>query len=173
MSMPYAGVSYKLDRMKMNYKFASLAGLLLMLGFGAGYLLNNEPIKLAQDPDLSLPVDPACVLNETACERNITTGGTIGFSIGPRPILGASPLTFNLSVDQLDVQSAAIELKGVSMNMGSYHFDLTPDGDGGFIAEGNLPVCVRNQMLWQADVWLKTRAQGLVKVSYLFTAYKS
>lgn len=171
--MPCAGVSDMLDRMKINYKFASLAGLLLMLGFGAGYFLNSESVKLDQDPDLSLPVDPQCVLNEAACERKLSAGGTIEFSIGPKPILGASPLTFNLSVDQLDVQSAAIELKGVSMNMGSYRFDLAADGNGGFIAEGNLPVCVRNQMQWQADVWLKTRAQGLVKVSYLFTAYKS
>ena len=159
--------------MKINYKFASLAGLLLMLGFGAGYFLQSESFKPVQGPDLSLQVDPDCVLNEAACERKITATGTIEFSIGPRPILGASPLTFNLSVDKLDVQSASIELKGVSMNMGSYRFDLAPDGNGRFIAEGNLPVCVRNQMLWQADVWLKTRAQGLVKVSYLFTAYKS
>ncbi len=171
--MSFAVVSFTLDQMEINYKFASLAGLLLMLGFGAGYFLNSESVKLDQEPDLSLPIDPECVLNEAVCERKITPAGTIEFSIGPKPILGASPLTFNLSVDQLDVQSAVIELKGVSMNMGSYRFDLEPDGNGGFIAEGNLPVCVRNQMQWQADVWLKTRAQGLVKASYLFTAYKS
>jgi hypothetical protein len=159
--------------MKINYKFASLAGLLLLLGFGAGYFLNSQPANLYEEADLSLPVDPDCVLNEAVCERNIAASGSVEFSIEPRPILGASPLTFKLSADNLEVLSAAIELKGVSMNMGSYRFDLQQDGNGGFIAEGNLPVCVRNQMLWQADVWIETRVQGRIKVSYLFTAYKS
>ena len=171
--MPCAGVIDTLGRMKINFKFVALAGLLLLLGFGTGYIMNSESVELDQNPDLSLPVEPQCVLNEATCVRKLTPSGTIEFSIGPRPIRGASPLTFNLSVDQLDVQSAAIELKGVSMNMGSYRFDLAADGNGRFTAEGNLPVCIRGQMRWQADVWLKTRTRGLVKVSYMFTAYKS
>ena len=159
--------------MEINFKFASLAVLLLMLGFGAGYFLSSEPVDLYQDPDLTLSVDVECVLNDAACNTLLADSSTFSFAIGPKPILGASPLSFKLSVENIDVHSAVLDLKGVSMNMGSYRFDLEPDGKGGFMAEGNLPVCVRNQMQWQAEVWLKTSEQGLIKAPYLFTAYKS
>jgi len=165
-------IIYTVDSMKINYKFISLAALLLLLGFGAGYFLSGEPVDIYQNPDLNLAIDPECALNEAACDRQISAGGSVEFSIGPKPILGASPLMFELSTQNLDVQSVVIDLEGVSMNMGRYRFELEPDGKGRFIAAGNLPVCVRNQMAWQADVWLDTRAQGLIKVPYLFTAYK-
>ena len=159
--------------MEINFKFASLAVLLLMLGFGAGYFFSSEPVDLYQDPDLTLSVDAECVLNDAACNTSLVGSSTFSFAIGPKPILGASPLSFKLSVENIDVHSAVLDLKGVSMNMGSYRFDLEPDGKGGFVAEGNLPVCVRNQMQWQADIWLKTSEQGLIKAPYIFTAYKN
>jgi hypothetical protein len=156
----------------MNYKFISLALLLLLLGFGAGYFLNSELVDIRQDPDLSLYVDPECVLNDVACETALVNSGIINFSIGPKPIVGASPLSFYLSVENIEVQDAALDLKGVNMNMGSYRFEFEPDSNGVYVAKGNLPVCVGNQMQWQADVWLKTHERGLIKVPYLFTAYK-
>jgi hypothetical protein len=165
-------VCYKISGMQLNYKFISLALLLLLLGFGSGYFLNDELIDIHQDPDLSLYVDPECALNDVACETNLANSGTINFSIGPKPILGASPLSFNLSVENIEVQAATLNLKGVNMNMGSYRFEFEPDGNGAYVAEGNIPVCVRNQMQWQADVWLKTAEQGLIKIPYLFMAYK-
>lgn len=164
---------YRLLWMKINFKFISLGLIMLVLGFGAGYVLNNKPAQVYRDPDLTLPVDPKCVLNEVACKTLIESGGSVSFSIGPRPILGASPLVFKLQAENLDIQSVALDLQGVSMNMGSYRFELEADGKGGYLAEGNLPVCVRNQMQWQADIWLQTRKQGLIKLPYFFTAYKS
>ena len=106
--MLYKGIVYTVDSMEINYKFISLAALLLLLGFGAGYFLSSEPVDIYQNPDLSLPVDPDCVLNEAPCERDIGTGGSLMFSIGPRPILGASPLKFELSTQDLEVQSAVV-----------------------------------------------------------------
>jgi len=163
---------YKLVTMKIDPKFASLAALLVLLGFGAGYLLSTEPDVSFQNPDITLSVDPECKLNEAACERPIAEAGSMLFSIGPKPVLGASPLTFELTTNNIDVDRAAIDLKGVSMNMGSYRLLLEADGEGGFRTEGNLPVCVRNQMLWQADVWLQSPKLGLIKVPFQFTAYK-
>jgi len=134
--------------------------------------MSSEPVDIYQNPGLSMPVDPDCVLNEAVCESKLAGGGTIGLMIGPKPILGASPLKFELSTQNLEVESAVIDLEGVDMNMGRYRFELDPDGESKFVAAGNLPVCVRNQMVWQADVWLNTRNQGLIKQSYIFTAYK-
>jgi hypothetical protein len=165
-------ICYIVNGMQINYKLTSLALLLLLLGFASGYFLHNEPVELYQDPDIILSGDPECALNNAACKTTLANSGTIHFSIDPKPILGASPLSFNLSVEDIEVQAAVLDLKGVSMNMGSYRFELAPDGNGAYVAEGNLPVCVTNQMLWQADVWLKTPEQGLIKIPYRFTASK-
>lgn len=172
MSTVNFAICFIVNGMYMNYKFTSLALLLLLLGFGSGYFLQNEPVDIYQDPDINLNIDPECALNDAACKTTLANSGTMNFSINPRPILGASPLSFEFSVENIQVQAAVLVLTGVSMNMGSYRFELEPEGDGVYVAEGNLPVCVRNQMLWQAEVWLNTLEQGLMKVPYRFTAYK-
>ena len=169
--MTVPGMRYTVGKMKIDLKFISLGLLVLLLGFGAGYFL-QKPDNVYRDPDLTLSADPECVLNEAACKTSIIDDGTIDFSIRPRPILGASPLSFTLSTENIEIKGAALDLSGVDMNMGSYRFELEADTDGGYGAAGNLPVCVRNQMQWQADLWLNTRNHGLIKVPYIFTAYK-
>jgi len=166
------GSGDKLCRMKINAKFVALITLVLVLGFGAGYLLSLEPEDAFQNPDLTLSVDPQCTLNEAACSVSIARYARLKFAITPRPILGASPLNFNIRVEGIDIQDIALELSGASMNMGRYRQQLKSQAKGEYLAQGSLPVCVRNQMQWQADIWLRTRELGLVKVPYQFTAYK-
>ncbi len=158
--------------MKIDPKFASLGALILLLGFGAGYFLQGNPGNDFENPDLTLSVDSECSLNEAACKTLIAGGAVLKFAIEPRPIPGASLLIFDLHTENIDIQNAVLDLSGVSMNMGRYRFELESDDKGGYRAEGNLPVCVRNQMLWQADIWLTTEKYGLIKVPYIFTAYK-
>ena len=84
-----------------------------------------------------------------------------------------SPLVFTVKAAQgLDIQNAVIDLSGTEMNMGSYRFEFEAVGSGVFEAKGTLPVCIRNQMEWQAVVWLDTKQQGLIKAPYIFTAAK-
>ncbi len=159
--------------MKMDLKFISLGALLLLLGFGAGYYLQTGPQREYLNPDLEFSVDRDCELNQAACETDIQGDGTLSFSIEPRPIYGVSPLVFTIkSAQGLDIQKAVIDLSGTEMNMGSYRFEFESAGDGVFEVKGTLPVCIRNQMEWQAVVWLDTKQQGLIKAPYIFTAAK-
>ena len=157
--------------MKIDLKFVSLGLLLVLLGFGAGYVLQVSDSD-TRAPDHSLAYDPECNLNQAACRTAILDRGAIYFSIEPNPIYGASPLVFELKGEGIGLQSAVLNLSGLDMNMGSYRFELESNGTGGFTTTGNLPVCVRNQMQWKAELRLNTREHGLVQLPYIFTAYK-
>ena len=169
--MPGRIYRYTVALMKIDLKFASLGLLLVLLGFGTGYVMQISDDD-TREPDHILDYDPACNLNQAECRTAILDKGVVSLSIEPRPIYGASPLIFDLRVEDLEIQSAVLNLSGVDMNMGSYRFELEPDRAGGYMIDGNLPVCVRNQMQWKADLRLKTREHGVVLVPYIFTAYK-
>lgn len=169
--MPFVQAGRTVAPMKIDLKFISLGVLLVLVGFGAGYLLQVSDDG-SREPDHVLDYDANCDLNQSACQTLVLAQGEVEFSIGPRPIYGASPLTFEVKAKQLAVRSAVINLSGLDMNMGSYRFELESDGSGGFSVDGNLPVCVRNQMQWKAELRLNTREHGLVLLPYIFTAYK-
>ncbi len=158
--------------MKLDLKFISLAGLLLVLGFGGGYLLQKAPQPDYLNADISLQPNSDCELNQAPCTRVLEGAESIRFSIEPRPIYGVSPLVFQLNTEGLEVQNAMVELSGTEMNMGSYRFDFEASGPNELKVDGTLPVCIRNQMEWRADVWLQTKQRGLIKVPYIFTAAK-
>ena len=164
-------IHYTVAGMKIDLKFAALGSLVLLLGFGGGYLLSTPEDEFAK-PDFSLELDSECRLNQGACQRTLEQGGAVQFAVGPQPILGAAPLYFELDVEDLDIRRAAVDLSGVDMNMGSYRFELEVDAQGRYRAEGILPVCVRNRMVWRADLWLQTRKRGLLRIPYQFTAFK-
>lgn len=158
--------------MAIDKKTVSLGALILLAGLGAGYTLSRMPTNDFIKPDLALLVDKQCLLNEAACTTELIDNSSINFNIEPRPIKGVSPLAFTLHADNLDIKQAVVDLSGVDMNMGSYRFTFKPKGDNLYVADGNLPVCIRDQMLWQADVWLDTKQKGLIKVPYIFSAKK-
>ncbi len=162
--------------MSADPKLIALGALVLVIGFGAGFFYQSMPNNPYLNPDVVLSVDQDCGLNQAGCERKIKELGSIRFAVEPRPIMAMSPLVFSLETQDLEVESAVIDLSGVDMNMGSYRFvfdsNQQNEGVGQFIARGNLPVCVRNKMDWQADIWLQTKRQGLLKVAHVFTAYK-
>lgn len=166
------GIAYNVAPMKFDRKFVSLAVLLLLAGFGAGYVLHFGAPEYAE-PDLAVALDPDCSLNGEACVRALPGDAVVSLSIVPQPVLGASPLEFILQGDGIEIEDAVVDLSGVDMNMGSYRFEFVADERGGYRVEAVLPVCVRNQMQWHAALWLHTRGHGLVQVPYEFTAYKN
>ncbi len=158
--------------MPIDNKSMALGGLILLLGLAAGYTLSHSPKNDFVNPDLALSIDPDCTLNEASCVTTLTDDSALEFKIEPRPIQGISPLVFSISAPNLEIKQAVIDLSGIDMNMGSYRFEFKPKGDNLYAANGNLPVCVRGQMLWQADIWLETKQKGLVKVPYIFSVVK-
>jgi len=160
--------------MRIDPKFISLLVLLSLLGFGGGYYLKSRPAPEYQpeNPDLVIPLDARCDLNQADCETNLPGVGAIIFSIQPRPIMGVSPLQFRVQTQGLVLRHAVLELSGVDMNMGLTRLAMHADETGRYVADGSLSVCVRDQMQWRAELWLDTRSRGLIKVPYIFTAAK-
>lgn len=160
--------------MRIDSKLVSLLVLLSLLGFGAGYYLKNRPPSAYQpeNPDIEIPLDARCDLNQADCETRLNGPGKIIFSILPRPIHGMSPLRFSVQVEDLALRRAVLVLSGTEMNMGVTRLAMQPDGVGRYIVDTSLAVCIRDWMEWRAELWLDTQSQGLIKVPYNFLAAK-
>lgn len=55
---------------------------------------------------------------------------------------------FTLRVEAADVARVSAEFQMVGMDMGFNRYDLHRDGDGGFVAQATLPVCVTGGRAW-------------------------
>lgn len=55
---------------------------------------------------------------------------------------------FTLRVDAPGATRVSVEFQMVGMDMGFNRYDLHRDGDGGFVAQATLPVCVTGGHAW-------------------------
>ena len=156
-------------KMLIDKKLATLGGLILLLGLGAGLTINRTPLDQFNTPDLELKTDEECELNSASCSTKLFTQSSISFAVEPHPINAVSPLTFTLETTHLTLNQAILYLSSLEMNLGRYRLKFTSRGENQYIATGHLPVCIRNKLQWQAEVWLETKYKGLIKVPYRFT----
>ncbi|MGE5470910.1 MAG: hypothetical protein ACM3X0_08960 [Bacteroidota bacterium] len=132
--------------------------LLLALVVVVGYKLS--PLLL---PKADLTVQPAagCDLNRQACAAELPDGGRVELSSDVRPIPMVQPFHVELTVSGLQPTQVEVDFAGVDMNMGLNRPRLQPVGDGRFVGEVSLPVCVTGQMDWQVTVLVETARQRL------------
>ena len=57
------------------------------------------------------------------------------------------------------------------MNMGPNNVTLKPQQPGLYSGQGMLPVCIRNSMEWQADVYVQTD-EGIFVAPFIFVTRK-
>lgn len=67
----------------------------------------------------------------------------VRFAMRPLPLE-----RFTLRVEAADVARVSAEFQMVGMDMGFNRYDLHRDGDGGFVAQATLPVCVTGGRAW-------------------------
>lgn len=113
------------------------------------------------------PLDTTCLLDAGSCTASLPTGASASFAITPHPIVATTPLQLSLQLKGIEARSVEVHFSGESMNMGLSQFTLTPQAEGTFSGEAILPVCVRNSMMWIADV-LVTTPQGRVAFPFRF-----
>ena len=113
------------------------------------------------------PLNTACMLNTGTCTTTLPEGGSVSFSINPHPIVAVSPLQLSLQLEGIEAQGVEVHFSGESMNMGLSQFSLTKQSEYNYNGEGILPVCVRNSMIWIADVQVAT-AQGKISFPFRF-----
>jgi hypothetical protein len=130
-----------------------IGGLLILLVIVVGYKLS--PLLLPSS-DLSIAPDPACDLQQQACNVTLPGGGTLVFSVNTLPIPLVKPFEVKVEVRGSSVKNVAIDFAGVDMDMGFNRPQLSEKSAGVFIGEATLPVCVTGHMTWQATVLLET-----------------
>jgi hypothetical protein len=112
--------------------------------------LLNPPQKI------SLPLNTACDLHQGPCATSLPGGGHLELSLEPRPIPVLKPLELQVRATGFRAGSVEVDFAGVDMKMAFNRPRLVPGKDGLFTGEATLPVCVRDQMAWQATVLIES-----------------
>lgn len=128
-------------------------------------LLNPEIVATA-------PLDEGCDLRQGPCQARLATGESIEFAIEPRTIPVLQPLELQVRVAGLAARGVEVDFRGVDMNMGYNRPRLSAKSEGVFSGATVLPVCVRNRMLWEALVLVRTN-KGIVAAPFRFETVKN
>lgn len=127
-----------------------LIGLLLIgLVVVVGYKLSPMLLPKA---DVSVQPNPACDLQHQACQVALPDGGSIEFSFGVHPAPLVKPFPITVQTRGISPSRVEVDFEGTEMKMGLNRPLLNAVGDGRFVGEANLPVCITGGMEWQATV---------------------
>ena len=146
-----------------------ISGLLIVVLLLAGYY----KVEMAKKNTIlaTLEVDNSCDLQKTACRLNLPDGGTVTLDIQPRPIPLVQNLSIKVDTQVIKAQAVSVDFKGTTMNMGPNSRMLSLSEPHVFTGTGMLPVCIRNSMEWQADVYLQT-SEGIIIAPFVFVTRK-
>ena len=123
-----------------------------------GYKLS--PLLLPK-ADRSVLPDPACDLHRGSCGASLPGGGSVRFSITPRPIPTLSQLQMEVALTGREAGKVEVDFAGIDMNMGLNRPELAAQGGGRFTGQGSLPVCVTGRMDWLATVMIDTGSERI------------
>jgi len=142
--------------------------IILVLALIAVVGYKYSPLLLPK-ADLTLAPAAGCDLNEQPCHADLPGGGSIELTLAPRPIPVVKPMRVTVAISGLPVQKVEIDFAGVTMNMGLNRLTLGADGDGRYVGEATIPVCITGRMTWRATLMLETDSQRIA-VPFLFDA---
>lgn len=100
----------------------------------------------------------ACDVGRAACEFTLagdSQPASIDFS--PRPIPTLRPIAVTLRLPRDAPATAALDFRGVDMDMGFNRITLRRDANGVLRGEALLPVCVSGAMRWHAELQIDGR----------------
>lgn len=116
-------------------------------------------------------VDKNCDLQKRDCRLELPGGSSVTLSIEPRPIPLVKRFDIRVNTDMRDIEAVAVDFKGTTMNMGPNNVTLKAVQKGSYSGHGMLPVCIRNSMEWQADVYLQSE-NGIIVAPFVFVTRK-
>ena len=146
-----------------------ISGLLIIILLLAGYY----KVELARKNTIISRIDPdkSCDLQKAACSLILPDGGKVTLDIQPKPIPLVQNFNIQVNTQAIKAELVSVDFKGTSMNMGPNNVTLKSSSPDTFNGTGMLPVCIRNSMEWQADVYLQT-SDGIVVASFVFITRK-
>lgn len=142
-----------------------ISGLLIIILLLGGYY----KLEIARKNNIIARVDAdkSCDLQKNACRLELPNGASVSLDIHPKPIPLVQNFTVNVMLQTIEADSVSIDFKGTTMNMGPNNITLKKSNLGLFSGTGMLPVCIRNSMEWQADVYIQT-SEGIVVAPFIF-----
>ncbi len=154
---------------KRNLFMLLISGGLIIFLLLAGYY----KLEIAKKNTIIAQVSPdtSCDLQKNACRLTLPDGGSVTLDLQPKPIPLVQTIHINVTTQGIKPEAVSVDFKGTTMNMGPNNVALKADKDGLYSAKGMLPVCIRNSMQWQADVYLQTD-KGIVVAPFIFTTHK-
>ncbi len=146
-----------------------ISGLLIIALLFAGYY----KVELAKKNNViaRLDVDKSCDLQKMACRLKLPDGGEVTLDIQPRPIPLVQTINIKVNTNAIKAEAVSVDFKGTTMNMGPNNVKLSASSSDVYSGKGMLPVCIRNSMEWQADVYLQT-SEGIVIAPFIFVTRK-
>ena len=150
----------------MNKKILiDLIGMeLIALVVVVGYKLSP---MLMPKADLTVQPDPACNLQRQSCAVTLPNGGRVELNMATRPIPLVKPFKVEVATSGFTPARVEVDFAGIDMNMGLNRPQLVAGGDGRFVGEVTLPVCISGHMDWQATVLIETGSERIA-VPYRF-----
>lgn len=143
--------------------------LILALGVIAVLGYHYSPLLLPK-ADLTLMPTEGCDLNRQACSARMPGDtGHVELSLSPRPLPVVKPLQVVATLNGIDASKVELDFSGVDMEMGYNRMTLKPDGQGHFVGQAMIPVCVTGRMLWRATLMIEAERRRIA-VPYLFEA---
>lgn len=148
----------------------ALSAVLIAILIGAAYY-KTELARKSQVISM-LEADKSCDLHKDACKLALPGGGEVVLAIEPRPIPLVKSIDIRVTTRSIAPEAVAVDFKGTTMNMGPNNVKLTTQENGIHTGKGMLPVCIRNRMEWQADVYLQT-SEGIIVAPFIFETIKN
>ena len=140
--------------------------LLIALVVVVGYKLS--PLLLPR-ADVVIQPDPACNLQRQTCAVTLPSGGRVELSMAPRPIPMVRPFEVQVTTSGFAPGRVEVDFAGIEMNMGLNRPELAARGDGRFVGQVTLPVCITGAMDWQATVLIDTGSERIA-IPYRFSS---
>ncbi|MCU7800103.1 MAG: hypothetical protein KZQ70_08145 [gamma proteobacterium symbiont of Lucinoma myriamae] len=146
-----------------------ISGVLIVALLFAGYY----KVEMAQKNNIIAQIEPdkSCDLQKTACTLKLPGGGKVTLDIQPKPIPLVQNIDITINTEVLKAEAVTVDFKGTTMNMGPNNVTLKASTPELYSGKGMLPVCIRNSMEWQADVYLQT-SEGIIVAPFIFVTRK-
>jgi len=126
---------------------------------------------VAPDEGRVASVDPGCDLHAEACYAELPDGGELRLAIRPRPIRMRERLELEVTVSGVEPERVQVDFQGVEMFMGYNRPELEPVNARVFQGEAVLPLCLTDEMTWEAQVLLDT-AEGRTSAPFRFATQR-
>lgn len=117
---------------------------------------------------LVLPLDTTCSLSAGPCAVDLPGGGSLEFTLGPRPTPLLKPLTLDIRIAGSNARAVEVDFTGVDVPMAFNRADLTSTETGRYAGQAALPLCAAGRMEWRATVRLEDAGRQIY-IPFRFT----